>query len=552
MTPILVGRLLRLEASVYLRQQVFYHCKRRISNQHQPAFCTSCREDTMLTYLPSAMNTPWFLAGGALALLVYCAWSKTRLKYGGFNIPPFPAPPKPFIGHILLLKGDILENCAWMRKKAGDIFSLNIAGTHMIVVNGLENLRHVLLKNGEATADRPIDLCSQYLKEDNHGLMSSRGPNWKEQRTISLTILREFGMGKDIMAKKTEVEVQIFLDKLASFHGKPCGNLLLLTNAAVCNVVCSIIVGDRFEYDDEYFKRVIKNLNAFVSKMPSIWILFAATFFKHLPGDLFGLKEWKSSVDDMNENFSKYQINRIKTEFNPNDEPENFIAAYLRDMNKKKERGIPTYLDEPNLISNIKSLFLAGTETVSTTITWCVLFCLHHPETQEKVYEEIKSHVGTARTPNKSDIPNLRYLSAVIRETQRLGGVAYMLNRLVTENFEMQGYLIPKDSQLLLNLNSALQDGDTWENSHKFCPERFLDASGQLIKPSEFLPFGLGRRSCPGEALARMELDLFLASMFQRFRFEPEDPAAELPPLKGVSMLTFTPMPYKVRFVDRH
>lgn len=505
----------------------------------------------MLTYLLGALTSPWVLLCGVLALLVFWAWSKTKLKYEGFNIPPFPAPSKPFVGHVLLMKGDINDNFTWMRKKTGDIFSLNLAGQHLIVVNGLDNMREILIKHAELTSDRPVDLSSQVLGEENHGLMTSRGPNWKEQRSTSMAILREFGMGKNMMAKKAEAEVEIYIDKLASFKGAAI-NLPLLTNAAVCNVVCSIIVGDRFDYDDEYFKRMMRNLNAFVVKTPALWILYAATIFKRLPGDMFGIKEWEACVNDLNENFSKYQISKIKKDFHPDNEPENFVMAYLQEMQRKKESGSSTHLDEPNLVSNIKSLFLAGTETISTTINWCVLFCLHHPEVQEKVYEELKTHVGTARTPNKADIPNLRYLSAVIKETQRLGGVAPILSRLVTDNFEVGGFLIPKDSQLMLNLNSALQDEDLWKDSDRFCPERFLDESGHLIKYNEFIPFGLGRRICPGEALARMELDLFLASMFHRFRFEPEDPNAELPPLKGILSLTFSPKPYKVRFIDRN
>lgn len=504
----------------------------------------------MLAYL---LSSTWVLVVSVFALLIYWAWSKTKLKHEGLNIPPFPAPPKPFIGHMqMLMKGNIVENVARMRKQAGDIFSLNIAGVHLVVINGIDNLRNVMIKHADLSSDRPVDLASKFLKEENHGLVTSRGPNHKEQRTIALTILREFGMGKDIMARKTEMESRIFMDELASFKGQPINNLLTLANAAMSNLVCSILIGHRFEYEDEYFKEVIKNLNKFVTQMPSIWIMYVAHFFKWLPGDMFGIKEWEKSVNDMTEKFSKYQINKIKKEYNPEDEPTNFVGAYLREMDRKKASGTPTYLDEPNLISMIKSLFLAGSESASATITWCVVFCLHHPEVQEKVFQEIQTHVGTSRTPTKSDMPKLCYLTAVIRETQRLGGVSYMLSRKANDNFEINGFLIPKDSHLLLNLNSTLWDEDVWENPQQFRPERFLDASGQPIKPSEFLPFGLGRRYCPGEALARVALDLFLSSMFQRFRFELEDPAAELPSLKGIPQLAYSPRPYKVRFVERN
>ena len=500
--------------------------------------------------LSSLLNTPVTLVVGVLALVVYWAWSKTRLKYEGSRIPPYPAPARPFLGHALWMKGDIMDTFSRMRKKAGDIFSLNLAGKHLIVVSGYENIREVLIKHADNASDRPVGLSSRILGEENHGLLTSRGPNWKEQRSTTVSILREFGMGKNLMAQKVAAEVQIYIEKLSSVQGQPL-SLPVLTNAAVCNVICANIVGDRFDYDDEYFKRMIENLYAFVTKAPPFWVGYAASVVKRLPGDLFGIKDWEVSVNDLNENFSKFQIHRIKQEFDPSTEPQNFISAYLRVMHEKRESQTPTHLDEPNLISIIKSLFLAGTETTSTTITWCVLFCLHHPEVQEKVFNEIKSHVGTGRTPNTSDIHKLRYFSAVIRETQRLGSVAPLLPRLVTDNFELQGFLIPKDSQLMLDLTSALQDFDTWENPDKFCPERFLDATGNLTKPNELVPFGLGRRVCPGEALAKMELDLFLSAMFHRFRFEPEDPRLELPPLEGVMSLTLSPKPYKVRFVER-
>ncbi|KAK3780092.1 hypothetical protein RRG08_036619 [Elysia crispata] len=86
----------------------------------------------------SLMSTPWAILG-----------SVTKLKYEGFNIPPFPAPSKSFIGHMHFMKGDEVENCAWMREKAGDIFSLSFAGLLLNFVNGLKNLRHILMQHAD-------------------------------------------------------------------------------------------------------------------------------------------------------------------------------------------------------------------------------------------------------------------------------------------------------------------------------------------------------------------------------------------------------------------
>ncbi|RUS89047.1 hypothetical protein EGW08_003218 [Elysia chlorotica] len=369
----------------------------------------------MLFGVLSAMFTPWTLAASALTLLVYYAWTKTRLKHEGSNIPPFPAPAKPFLGHSLLLKGDILDNLAWMRKKTGDIYSLNLFGQHWIVVNGYENLKEVLVKHADKTQDRPLSLASKVLKEDNHGLITSTGRNFKEQRMITNTILRDFGMGKNIMAEKVALEVQTFIETLESYEEKPT-DVHQIVSAAVCNIICSILVGHR--------------------------------------------------------------------------------------SRRKCLRKSKRMLEPP------------------------------------------------ARPPSQT-CPKLRYLTAVIRETQRLAGVSPLGTRAVSQSFELQGYLIPEGSQLFINLNSALHDQSSWENPLQFRPERFLDANGDVLKPGEFLPFGLGRHNCVGEALARTELDLFLASMFQRFRFEPENPT-QLPPLKGVLTINLSPQTFKVKFVGRN
>ncbi|RUS72598.1 hypothetical protein EGW08_019633 [Elysia chlorotica] len=506
----------------------------------------------MLSFLLSAVTSPWTLAAGALSLLVCYAWMKTRLKHGSSsNIPPFPAPAAPFLGHtLLLLKSDLLGSITRMRGKAGNVFSLNLLGQHLIVVSGYAPMREVLTRHADKTQDRPVDLSSQILGEEDHGLMSSRGDNWKEQRATALSILRELGLGKNVLATKTEEEVAIYIERLSSLQGKAT-DFRPLISAAVSNIICSIVFGHRFDYGDEYFNRIMENLNKFGAKLPHPLIFYAATYIKKLPADIFGLKEWLACIDELYTNFICLQTNKIKESYSPDTDPHNFIHAYLKLMRQKQESGTPTYLDEPNLVSNVKSIFGAGTETTGTTINWCVLYCLHHPAIQDKVFQEIDSHVGTARSPRMSDMAQLPFLTAVIRETLRIRGVLPIMAREVTRSFQLQGYLIPEGSQIIFNLKSALMDPDTWENPDEFLPERFLDSDGRLVKPSEFIPFAIGRRVCPGESMALMELHLFLASMFQRFRFEPEDSSAELPSLTGIFGVTLSPRPYKVRFVTR-
>ena len=115
----------------------------------------------------------------------------------------------------------------------------------------------------------------------------------------------------------------------------------------------------------------------------------------------------------------------------------------------------------------------------------------------------------------------------------------------------VHGFTIPKGTALIPNLDSVLHDTNTWgSDAEKFNPDRFLDKDGNLIHKEEFIPFSIGPRMCLGEAMAKMELFLFLSFMFQRFKFVLQDPL-KLPTLQPVIGFTSVPKPYTVQCVDR-
>ncbi|GFN79605.1 cytochrome p450 2j5 [Plakobranchus ocellatus] len=357
-------------------------------------------------------------------------------------------------------------------------------------------------------------------------------------------------MGKNILAEKIQEEFEIFMEKIAEFKGQPVDTKLLI-NVSISNIICSIIVGKRFDHDDPSFVKLLQNLSYTFQRSPGFALTPFVTFAKRLPFDLFGLKTWMDHVLSIRSNFSVPHIKEAKENLAKGEALTSYITSYLEIMRQENELNSSSLLNDENLVATIRGLFAAGTETVSTTIYWCILLCLHHPEIQDKVYKEISEQVGHGRRVTMNDRPNLRYLDAVVRETQRYTSVAPLLPRKVLESFKMNGYNIPKDTIIFLNMHSSLHDAKVWGDPENFRPERFLDAKGNLINHEELVPFGLGKRSCPGEALAKMELFIFMSSLFQCFRFEPEDPSGELPPIEKRFSLALSPKNYKVRFVDR-
>uniref|UniRef100_A0A0B7BKR2 Cytochrome P450 n=1 Tax=Arion vulgaris TaxID=1028688 RepID=A0A0B7BKR2_9EUPU len=358
-------------------------------------------------------------------------------------------------------------------------------------------------------------------------------------------------MGKNLMADKIQEEVGFVNEKLASLNGQP-NDVKLLINTCVSNVICSVAVGKRFEYDDPHFVSLVIEISKILKYFPNIQLLTPLKQLYSLPGDIFHAKEWTNSAFHINEEFSKKFIRKFQKEFNENEEPQNFISAYLKEMKKMKDKGASTKLDEENLVVIIRTLFSAGTDTTSTTILWCLLYMLHHPDVQEKVYREIEVHVGTERTPNMADKPKLTYLNAVIMETQRMSSLAPVgFRREVSSSFEYGGFSFPKGCSVWPILDSVHYDKKIWGDPENFRPERFIDKNGALINREELIPFGIGRRVCLGESLAKMELFLFLSAIFQRFKCEPVDKSGELPSLKAIMGTVVFPEAFKLRIMER-
>ena len=142
-------------------------------------------------------------------------------------------------------------------------------------------------------------------------------------------------------------------------------------------------------------------------------------------------------------------------------------------------------------------LFLAGTETTSTTIGWALLYFLHHPEVQDKCYKEICDVIGTGRLPAFGDKADMTYLEATIMEVLRSADIApFAVQHATLHGVTFQGHFIPKDAVILPNLDSVLQDPEVWGDPESFRPERFIGPDGKLTRPEEFIPFGLGKY-CP-------------------------------------------------------
>lgn len=167
-------------------------------------------------------------------------------------------------------------------------------------------------------------------------------------------------------------------------------------------------------------------------------------------------------------------------------------------------------------------LFSAGIDTTSSTVEWTMAELLHNPSKMAKAREELEEVLGKDRLIQESDISKLPYLRATVKETLRLHPPApFLVPHKAEKDIEMCGFTVPKNAQVLVNVWAMGRDSSVWSNPNLFMPERFLEKEIDFKgKDFELIPFGAGRRICPGLPLADRMVHLMLASLIYHFNWK--------------------------------
>ena len=236
-----------------------------------------------------------------------------------------------------------------------------------------------------------------------------------------------------------------------------------------------------------------------------------------------------------------------------------FDASDIRDLTDRlilagrslTEEQIRTSLNKDQLLQTIGDVHLAGFDTVTSALNWGLMLLADNPEVQTKAQNHIDDILGD-NLPGLQDRSKLHYVEATIMEILRLGAIAPMhLPRSPSHDVNFQGYIISKGTTVMFNIYNVCYDENIWPSPTKFDPERFLTRSGELdrAKTEEILAFGIGRRKCPGELIARIQLFIFFTSLLQRFTIVK--PKGETYTLDGNFGVVNTPKPFKVSVIDR-
>ncbi|KAG3264441.1 cytochrome P450 2C18-like, transcript variant X3 [Ictidomys tridecemlineatus] len=416
-------------------------------------------------------------------LLLLTLW---RQRSGRGKLPPGPM-PLPILGNILQIDiKNISKSLTNLSKVYGPVFTVYLGLRPTVVLHGYEAVKEALIDHGEVFSGRgsfPVgDRVTKGL-----GIIFSTGSRWKVMRRFSIMTLRDFGMGKRSIEDRVQEEARCLMEELRKTESSPCDPTFLL-GCAPCNVICSIIFNNRFNYKDQHFLKFMRKLDENVQILSSPWI---------------------------------------------------------------QEKGNPqTEFTTEALINTVNDLFGAGTETTSTTLRYGLMLLLKHPEVTAKIQEEIDRVIGRHRSPCMQDKSSMPYTEAVLHEIQRyIDLLPTNLPHAVTCDIKFRNYLIPKGTTIMTSLTSVLHDSKEFPNPEKFDPGHFLDKSGKFKKSDYFMPFSTGKRICAGEGLARMELFIFLTTILQNFRLKSVVDPKDLDTTPVFNGFVSVPPAYRICFI---
>ncbi|XP_023772094.1 cytochrome P450 76T24 [Lactuca sativa] len=457
------------------------------------------------------------------------------------KLPPGPA-GFPIIGHLLELGPKPHESLAKLSKKHGPLMTIRLGSITSVVASTPDAAREILQRNDEACSGRIVPDAVTAL--DNHDvavLWISPNEEWRTIRKALNTYLthqHKLDTLRDLRQNVVEGMLEFLRESGRKNVAVDIGKLSFAVALNQMSNTCLSQNVTSYESDDiGGFKTAVKTLMEVDGKFN-----IADIFPVLKPLDPQNIRrQAKAAYDWFDKVTAGFISERLKHRMSSMERFGDMLDSLL-DYSEENEADF-------NLI-HIKTLlvdlFLAGTETSSNTTEWAMTELLINPDMFSRVRKEVSTIVGKDGKIQEAKILDLPYLHAVIKETMRLHlSVPLLVPHKTETEVKLGKYVVPKDTQILINAWSIARDPRYWEEPERFKPERFLgnelDYKGQHF---EFIPFGSGRRMCPGIPLAHRVVSLMVASFVYHFEWKLPHAREEMNmnDIFGLTLLRATPL----------
>ncbi|KAL5760483.1 hypothetical protein ACOSP7_018994 [Xanthoceras sorbifolium] len=456
------------------------------------------------------------------------------------NLPPSP-PALPIIGHLHLLTPSLFNSFSNLSSKYGPLLYLRLGAARCLLVSSASMASEVFKTHDLAFSSRPVFAFADKLLYGTSGFITAPyGDYWRFMKKLCVTELlgvRQLERSRTIRREELRRLLVIVMEKASKNEVLDVGGeLMRLTN----NVTCRMVMSTRCSEDDgdaERCRELVKESFELAAKL----------CFGDVLGPLKKLGFWIYGKQAMNvsKRFDEL-LERVLKEHEERAEKDEDLMDILLKVYRAEKAEVK--ITRTHIKAFFLDLFIAGTDTTAEAMQWTIAELLNHPDAFKRARQEIESVVGRSRLVEESDIPSLPYLQAVVKEALRLYPPGPVTTRECRQNCRIKGFDIPEKTAVAINLYAIMRDPDAWDNPNEFRPERFLIPSrDQEQNLFNFVPFGAGRRGCPGSVLAFSLMNTVIAAMVQCFDWKvggdgDGDQKVDMQPGSGMSMSMVQPL----------
>ncbi|KAF3442604.1 hypothetical protein FNV43_RR16520 [Rhamnella rubrinervis] len=444
--------------------------------------------------------------------------------------PMVKAPPSPkalpIIGHLHLISSVLPKSFQNLARRHGPLMQLRLGASTCVVVSNADVAKEIFKTQELNFSSRPEFGSSEYfIYRGSRFVTAQYGDYWRFMKKLCMTrLLAVPQLDRSVEIREQELVKLLESVKTRAREGEAFDlsrGLTRLTNNTICRMAMSTRCSGT-DNEAEKIHKVVKDCLMLAGKLST--------------GDILGpLKvldfsgNGKKLVSALN--YFDQLVEKIMKE---HEDKASSGAQDLTDILLEiyRDPKAELKLSRNDIKSFLLDIFMAGTDTSSAAMQWAMGELINHPQAFKKLREEINTVVGPNRLVKESDIPNLPYLRAVIRETLRLHPSAPLIIRECAEDCEVNGCVVKAKSRVLVNVYAVMRDSALWRDPDEFVPERFLERAEERIGEHQmefkgqnfrYLPFGSGRRGCPGASLAMLMMHPAVATMVQWFDWKVKD-----------------------------
>ncbi|GMH13243.1 hypothetical protein Nepgr_015084 [Nepenthes gracilis] len=476
-----------------------------------------------MDFSASSFSSYYHLIFISLALIFSTLLVSRKSKQKPIKLPPGP-PGWPVVGNLFQFSNSgkqFFEYARDLLPVYGPIFTLKMGSRTMIIISSADLAHEALIQKGMVFASRPSENPTRTIFSCDKFTVNSAeyGPVWRSlrrnmvQNMLSSSRMKEFRDVRDMAMDK-------LIERIRSEAESNDGVVWVLKNArfaAFCILLAMCfgveMSGETIEKVDQMMKDVLITLDPRIDD----YLPLLRPFFS---------KQRKQALQvrrQQIETLVPFIEKRRDILRNPGSGGSAASFSYLDTIFNMKIEGRKSSPTDPEIVTLCSEFINGGTDTTGTAIEWGMARLIENPAIQSKLYEEIAATVGS-RKVKEQDLEKMVYLHAFCKELLRKHPPTYFsLTHAVTEPATLAGYDIPTGTNVEFFLPAISEDPKLWSSPQRFDPDRFLsggeDADITGVTGVKMLPFGAGRRICPGLAMATVHVHLMIARMVQEFEW---------------------------------